>query len=69
MFLLTLSAKSAERYILGLSYSSPPRVRVYIINPRRVRSEGYSTWFVILSVCLSVCLSERSGSDCIFSPN
>ena len=26
----------------------------YIINPRRMRSEGYGTWSVCLSVCLSV---------------
>ena len=27
---------------------------VLIVNPRRMRSEGYGTWSVCLSVCLSV---------------
>ena len=32
-------------------------IHASIINPRRMRSEDYSSCFIILSVCLSVCLS------------
>ena len=34
--------------------SSIPVTTLTFINPRRMRSEGYSTWSVIPSVCLSV---------------
>ena len=35
---------------------------MYIINPRRMRERGYSSWVCvyILSVCLSVCLSGEN---------
>ena len=40
-------------YIIRMSFSAS---NTFIINPRRMRSEGYCSCRVCVSVCLSVCL-------------
>ena len=41
------------RYGFSMSHSC-----ICVFNPRRMR-EGYGSWFVCLSACLSVCLLPR----------